>query len=122
MNRVYQIRQKLSKTTTEFAEMTGLSLPVINQLEKSGKIVPIRTMKKLTKAFPQYPAWFIGGYDFMPERTLDERIMKAKMYRAHTLAETELAIGARIRNGKLTEAPGEKRRKRIAKYTAIIDE
>lgn len=122
LNRIYHIRRELGKSTAEFAELTGLCQPVIKRLEKNGEIVPIRTMKKLAKALPEYPIWFIGGYDFMPERTLNERLMKAKMYRCHVLAETEKAIGARIRNGKLTEIPGERRMKRIKKYVSIIDE
>lgn len=90
--RITKLRDFRGWSKATLSAKAGLSVRIIQACE-FGRIPPsVFTAKKLADAL-RAPIWYVGGYDHLPQKTLAEKIEKARRYRGHTKEEMAAALG-----------------------------
>jgi ribosome-binding protein aMBF1 (putative translation factor) len=90
--RITKLRDFRGWSKATLSARANLSIPIIRACE-TGNIVPsVSTAKKLADAL-RVPNWYVGGYDHLPQKTLTEKMEKARKYRGHTKEEMAAELG-----------------------------
>ncbi|MDQ0340842.1 DNA-binding XRE family transcriptional regulator [Caldalkalibacillus uzonensis] len=78
------------------AELTGLTPQNIRNIEKDvyecKTGLKVATAKKLAKPLDK-SIWYVGYYDKLTEKTLGQKLKKARLYHGHTLEEAAEYLG-----------------------------
>lgn len=75
------------------AKKAGISLGALHFVENDlHKSIRIEILKLLSHALNR-PAWFLGAYDLLPEKTLAEKLFKARRYRLMTVEDAAAYFG-----------------------------
>jgi hypothetical protein len=79
------------------AKKAGISLDNLHFIENDlHKSIRIEILKLLSHALNR-PAWFLGAYDLLPEKTLAEKLFKARRYRLMTVENAVTYFGVSIK-------------------------
>lgn len=90
--RITKLRDFRGWSKATLSARAGLSVRIIQACE-FGRLPPsVFTAKKLADAL-RAPIWYVGGYDHLPQKTLAEKMEKARKYRGHTKEEMATALG-----------------------------
>ena len=90
--RITKLRDFRGWSKATLSARAGLSVRIIQACE-FGRILPsVFTAKKLADAL-RAPIWYVGGYDHLSQKTLAEKIEKARKYRGHTKEEMAAELG-----------------------------
>ena len=90
--RITKLRDFRGWSKASLSARAGLSVRIIQACE-FGRLPPsVFTAKKLADAL-RAPIWYVGGYDHLPQKTLAEKIEKARKYRGHTKEEMATTLG-----------------------------
>ncbi len=90
--RITKLRDFRGWSKATLSIRAGLSVRIIQACE-FGRLPPsVFTAKKLADAL-RAPIWYVGGYDHLPQKTLAEKIEKARRYRGHTKEEMAAELG-----------------------------
>ena len=90
--RITKLRNFRGWSKATLSTRAGLSVRIIQACE-FGRLPPsIFTAKKLADAL-RAPLWYVGGYDHLPQKTLAEKMEKARKYRGHTKEEMAAELG-----------------------------
>ena len=90
--RITKLRDFRGWSKATLSARAGLSVRIIQACE-FGRLPPsVFTAKKLADAL-RAPIWYVGGYDRLPQKTLTEKMEKARRYRGHTKEEMAAELG-----------------------------
>lgn len=90
--RITKLRDFRGWSNATLSARAGLSVRIIQACE-FGRLPPsVFTAKKLADAL-RAPIWYVGGYDHLPQKTLAQKIEKARKYRGHTKEEMATELG-----------------------------
>ena len=93
--RYARVESNISKVI--LAKKAGISLGTLHFIENGlHKSIRIKILKLLAHALNR-PAWFLGAYDFLPEKTLAEKLFKARRYRLMTVEDAAAYFGISIK-------------------------
>ncbi|WP_082420327.1 helix-turn-helix domain-containing protein [Paenibacillus sp. A3] len=84
--RLRKIRQEKKLTVRDVSLMTGLTEATIMNIE-TGKTVPSLSSLRTLSEYLDIPIYYLGCFEDLPERTLGERMRKARMYHGFTKKE-----------------------------------
>ncbi|WP_319403186.1 helix-turn-helix domain-containing protein [uncultured Anaeromusa sp.] len=121
--RITKLRDFRGWSKATLSARANLSIPIIKDCE-CGRILPtVATAKKLADAL-RAPIWYVGGYDHLSQKTLAEKIEKARKYRGHTKEEmaSELGINQKsIYNWSIKGVhPLPETEKKLSLYIAVL--
>lgn len=85
-SRIRQGRLKKDLQITELAKAAGISFMAMSYIERNIHAPSLPTLKKLS-ALLDLPISYLGCFEDLPERTLGERIRKARVYNGMTIRE-----------------------------------
>lgn len=108
----------------ELAELAGLTPEEISHIERGFiKIPKPKTVKKLAKVLSK-PIWYLGCYDKLPEKTIGQKLKKARLYHAHTLSDAAKYLGVNERSIRNWEKDARKplpdNLKKLEKYFGVL--
>ncbi|HHW18030.1 MAG TPA: helix-turn-helix domain-containing protein [Firmicutes bacterium] len=83
-------------TVKELSDLTGLSTKTITNFEKGRREPLLPTLRILSKVL-QVPISYLGCFEKLPEHTLGQRIMKARLYHGLTRSEFAQALGVDVK-------------------------
>ncbi|WP_051296441.1 helix-turn-helix domain-containing protein [Anaeroarcus burkinensis] len=90
--RITKLRDFRGWSKATLSARANLSIPIIQACETGNLSPSVSTAKKLAAAL-RVPIWYVGGYDHLPQKTLAEKIEKARRYRGHTKEEMAAELG-----------------------------
>ncbi|UZQ84327.1 helix-turn-helix domain-containing protein [Thermoanaerobacter sp. RKWS2] len=79
-------RQARDMTIKDLAEASGMSETAIGNLENNKKTPRIESLRRLSKVL-NVPIFYLGCFEQLPENTLGQRIMKARLFHGFTSQE-----------------------------------
>ncbi|WP_207857892.1 helix-turn-helix domain-containing protein [Lucifera butyrica] len=118
--RIRWARFEIGLDIVDVAREAGLCTGTISRIENGrAQTVEIETLRKLASVLNQ-PVWLLGCFDLLPEKTLAERIRKARLYHGLTKSEFAAKIGTNEKTVRLWErgkcSPTEKSMKILIPY------
>lgn len=115
--RIRWARYKKGLDIVDVARMANLSEGNLSRIENSrGGGICVTTIKNLSTLLEQ-PIWFLGCYENLPEKTIGQRIRKARLYHGMTNKEFAESIGVNEKTVRLWESDLTKPSKRIVDIT-----
>ena len=91
--RIHYARIESNMSKVDLAKKAGISLGALHLIENDlHKSIRIEMLKLLSHTL-NHPAWFLGAYDLLPEKTLAEKLFKARRYRLMTTEDAAAYFG-----------------------------
>lgn len=123
--RLRQIRLDRNMNIVDLAKSSGLSTITISYIELGQNKASLSTLKILAKIL-QTSVAFLGCFETLPEGTLGERILKARLFHGHTKREASKQIGVDVKTfwnwESNTTEPTPKILPQIKSYLTILEE
>lgn len=107
----------------ELARASGVSVTSIGYIERNVVAASLPTLRKLSQVLKE-PVHFLGCFETMPEETLGQRIIKARMYHGLLVKEAATLLNVDVKTINNWEAdkktPSPKKKIIVEKFLDIL--
>lgn len=90
------LRMHQGLSVRQLARLIDIAPSSLSSIERIPRLTSIKTIKRIAEVL-NAPVSYIGAYEALPERTLQERMIKAIRYRGMTKREAADLLGVNVK-------------------------